>query len=462
MPSRGMASRNPPNAGSALLGKLVYNLWDLKDRSGRLAEYRSLSKSQWMPAAQLEALQLARLNSMTDYAFRHSDYYRNTWPAAPRFERLSELATLPLTRKADVRVHRDALVSGEFPRDELVTAKTGGSTGAALELFFDTVCQEKRNAASMRSDEWSGWQPGMLVAALWGSPPVPQTLKEKFRNALHDRVFYLDTMCLDDRSMRDFAAQIERRRPGGLFGHAHSLFVFAGFVEKSGIRVEPFKSIVATSMMLLETERIVIERVFGCRVSNRYGCEEVGLIASECGQPGGMHINSEHVIVEIVRNDGSPAAPGEQGQIVVTDLLNHGMPLVRYAIEDVASWSAVPCACGRTAPRLERLVGRVADFLVRRDGAMVAGVSLVEKTLTAIPGVDQLQIVQSRIDGFELNCVPSGAYGESSAHALTAALVDAFGSGIDVQINLMDRIPQEKNSKYRFAICRVNTGGGSR
>lgn len=460
--SRAEAPRNSATGGSALLGRLVYNLWDIKDRSGRLAEYRALTRSQWWPAAQVDALQLERLNSMLDYAFRHSAFYQGAWNSAPQFERLGDLATLPLTRKADVRSRRDALVSDQYSCDELVTAKTGGSTGAALELYFDVVCQEKRNAASMRSDEWSGWRPGMLVAALWGTPPVPQTLKEKLRNALHDRVFYLDTMSLDDRSMREFASQIGQRRPGGLFGHAHSLFVFAAFVEKSGIRLPPFMSIVATSMMLLETERVVIERVFRCRVSNRYGCEEVGLIASECGHPGGMHINSEHVIVEIVRNDGSPVAPGEQGQIVVTDLLNHGMPLVRYAIEDVASWSAVPCTCGRTSPRLERLVGRVADFLVRRDGALVAGVSLVEKTLTAIPGVDQLQIVQTRIDQFELNCVPSGAYRESSEQALKDALIDAFGAGIETRINLMDRIPQEKNSKYRFAICRVNTGGGSR
>ena len=67
--------------------------------------------------------------------------------------------------------------------------------------------------------------------------------------------------------------------------------------------------------------------------------------------------------------------------------------------------AARACSCGRGAPLMERLTGRVADYLKRRDGSMVAGVSLVERTLTAIPGIEQLQIVQPAIDQIVLNVV---------------------------------------------------------
>jgi phenylacetate-CoA ligase len=439
----------------SLSGRLFYPLWDLKDRSSRLQEHRRLLASQWWGAEQLRDLQLERLRSVVSYAFEHCRYYRDVWGTVPRVDSIADLAKIPLLTKPIVRSRRDDLCSDEYAKAELVEAKTGGSTGSALELFFDVRCQEWRNAAALRSDGWAGWRPGMLVAALWGTPPVPHTFKEKVRNALHDRLFFLDTMHLDDRTMRAFAQQLVRRVPGGLFGHAHSLFVFARFVEEQRLEVPQMRAIIATSMMLLEPEREVIERVFRCKVTNRYGCEEVGLIACECEQHSGLHVNSEHVHVELLKPDGSAAKPGEEGQVVVTDLVNRGMPMIRYAIEDMATWSHRECACGRKLPLIERVVGRVADFLRRRDGSLVAGVSLVEKTLTAIAGIDQLQIVQKAMTRFELNLVATDRFAEASEAELKSVLYGVFGEDVDLQLNRLQRIPQERNSKYRFAICQV-------
>lgn len=217
-------------------------------------------------------------------------------------------------------------------------------------------------------------------------------------------------------------------------------------------------------MMLLDTEREAIERVFRRQVTNRYGCEEVGLIASQCDRYQGLHVNSEHVIVEILRPDGQPVGENEVGEIVVTDLLNRGMPLLRYAIEDTAVWQPEACDCGRQSPVIARLTGRVADFLVRPDGSLVAGVSLVEKTVTAIDGLDQLQIVQQALDRFVLNVVLSKQADRGHVAAqLERVLRDVFGDAAHIEVRCMDRLPQEANSKYRFAICQVpGYGAGSK
>jgi phenylacetate-CoA ligase len=90
------------------------------------------------------------------------------------------------------------------------------------------------------------------------------------------------------------------------------------------------KGIISTSMMLLPHERKVIEKVFQCKVTDRYGCEEVSLIGCECEMHEGMHMNIEHLVIEFVKDDGSYAVPGEPGNIVVTDLMNYAMPFIRY------------------------------------------------------------------------------------------------------------------------------------
>ena len=142
-----------------------------------------------------------------------------------------------------------------------------------------------------------------------------------------------------------------------------------------------------------------MRRRFGCKVNDRYGSEEVALIACECEQHQGMHLNIEHLFIEFLRPDGTDAQAGEEGAIVITDLLNRGMPFIRYRIEDVGVPSDRTCSCGRGLPLMERVTGRVADYLKRRDGSLVAGVSLVERTLTAIPGIEQLQVVQPAVRG---------------------------------------------------------------
>jgi phenylacetate-CoA ligase len=104
---------------------------------------------------------------------------------------------------------------------------------------------------------------------------------------------------------------------------------------------------------------------------------------------------------------------------------------------------------------MERITGRVADYLKRRDGSLVAGVSLVERTLTAIPGIEQMQIVQPSREDIILNVVRAPDYSADSERALLEELRGVFGPGINFRAEYVERIPQERSGKFRFSICRV-------
>jgi len=199
----------------------------------------------------------------------------------------------------------------------------------------------------------------------------------------------------------------------------------------------------------------VIETAFGCKVTDRYGCEEVGLIACECERHQGFHLDIEHLFIEFLRPDGAEAAPGEEGAIVVTDLFNRGMPFIRYRIEDVGVPSERRCDCGRGLPLMEHVTGRVADYLKRQDGSLVAGVSLVERTLTAISGIEQMQIVQPSMTQIVLNIVRAPDYNDASEAALRAEFAGVFGPQTAITIVAGERIPQERSGKYRFSICHI-------
>ena len=204
-------------------------------------------------------------------------------------------------------------------------------------------------------------------------------------------------------------------------------------------------------MVLHDWQRRVIEEVFACRVTNRYGCEEVSLIAGECEHHRGLHVNADGLYAEVLAN-GRPAQPGEAGAVVVTDLVNRAMPILRYKIGDVAAWSPSRCPCGRGLPVLERLDGRESDYITTAAGELISGISLTENFAMQVPGVAQMQIVQETRTRFVFRIVRAERFDER----LLARLVsERFGPTAEFEVEFVDAIPQEPSGKYRFCISRV-------
>ena len=441
-----------------LVEKVLFPLWELKHSGTRLSQLKALRESQWWPAERLANYQERRLKTLYARAVQTVPYYSSLvregrLPA--QITGLDALPSLPLLSKSDVRRLGDRLLSSDIKQSQLKSAKTGGSTGTSLTLYFDKQCEEWRNAAEARSGEWAGKAIGEPFFALWGNMGKPETLGEWFRDRVLNGVIYVDTMAINDGIVEGFVEAWRRSPARSIYGHAHSIYIIAARLKRMGVRDIRPRSIISTSMTLLDAERRIIEEVFHCKATNRYGCEEVGLIAAECEAHSGLHVNAEHVIVEVLRADGSAALDGEEGDVVVTDLNNFGMPLIRYRIEDRSSWIAERCKCGRSSARLRSIAGRVADFLKKADGTLVAGVSLVERTLTAFPEIEQLQIVQSVMDRFEMRVVPGLGYTEDVARNLVGEMTKIFGAEIEVAVVTRTALERTGREKFRFAICRV-------
>jgi phenylacetate-CoA ligase len=271
---------------------------------------------------------------------------------------------------------------------------------------------------------------------------------------LLNRHVYLDTLKMDDETMQTYYSTLVRKQPVILFGHAHSLFLFARFLETEGLNGIRPRGIISTCMVLHDFERETIERVFDCRVTNRYGCEEVSLIACECPE-GNMHLNCDTLIVEFIR-DGKPVPPGEPGAIVVTDLTNYGMPFIRYKVGDVGVPSAkTSCPCGCTYPIMESLEGRVADYVVTPDGNYISGISLTENFAMHLPGVKQMQIVQESIERLVFRIVKGESFTEQTIGDIDRLARERFGNQMQYQLEYVESIQSESSGKYRFCISKI-------
>jgi phenylacetate-CoA ligase len=433
--------------------------WAAWEGSPYLAIYRSLQTTQFDAPEHIRERQLSGVQQIIRHAYATVPYYRDLFEHQQidpnGIQSFADFERIPILTKGILREQQANLLSEAYTNQQLHLKKTSGSTGVPLQVRLDEAGMQFKRACTLRADEWSGWQLGEPVAKLWGNPEYLKLgWRGRLRNALLDRSLYLDTLAMNPSVLADFANRVRRCRPTLFFGHAHSVYLFAQFVRERGITGIRPRGIITTAMVLHDWQRQLIEKVFACKVTNRYGCEEVSLIACECEQHDGLHVNADGLYVEVLAN-GRPATEGEPGAVVVTDLVNRAMPIIRYKVGDVAVASYHTCPCGRGLPLIERLEGRESDYVTTETGELISGISLTENFALHIRGVGQLQIIQESRTQFCFRIVRDKAFGPESLERIRFLVNERFGPRTKYDLEFVDEIPQEPSGKYRFCISRV-------
>ncbi len=429
--------------------------------SEHYAILKDLRESQYYSTERLREISLAKLNETVRYAFEHCPFYRERFATvgytpADELDEKSFLK-LPTLSKRDIQENLETLRSDEYSDDELIANQTGGSTGEPLKFYLDKPRAVSRLAATLRHDEWAKYRPGDKVGLLWGAAQDfadESSLKARLRKKLLDRNLILNAVSMSTNVMTDYYHKLCDFQPQVLLAYAHTAYVFAEFIKAQGWQAPSPESVITTAELLSDKEREVIEEVFKTEVFDRYGCREVSIIASECESHDGLHVNAENIYLEILKGD-RPAADGEIGEIVLTDLENRGMPLIRYQIADSAEWvdNTKTCDCGRTLPRIRITGGRVNEFLVTADGRLVAGTALTIFLSTAIPGVAQMQLYQKEVGEVTVRLVAdeSGIDEQTVLNKVRSFL----GESMQVSVSYQEYIPREASGKYRFSISEV-------
>ena len=190
----------------------------------------------------------------------------------------------------------------------------------------------------------------------------------------------------------------------------------------------------------------VIESAFECRVHEDYGSAELGGMASECGEQNGLHPFAGFFYIEVVR-DGYPVEDGEVGRVLITDLYNYAMPLIRYDIGDVAVRRKSPCQCGLPGERLE-IRGRLQDCLVGADGEVLTHDEIVDSILEC-SDVMGFQLEYRDKGKLDLQVVPRNSH-SPTLQEVCQSLSRLLGGNPKISARIVPTITPEPGGKYRF------------
>ena len=387
-------------------------------------------------------------------------YYRDLFAAQSLrpddIRSVADLVRVPVLTKALMQQDLERMKSTNYSADQLMEDASGGSTGKPTVFFKDWNRYRMREADQIRHDRWSGWDLGDPFALIWGASRDLtgfRSVREAFVNKWVFRGIPLDEFDMNESVMEQFVVQLETANPPIILGYATALFQFAKFSSAPSRSSHWQKGIVSSAETLTAEARATLEEVFKCPVLNRYGSREVGLVASECAHQKGLHINMDNVVVEILA-DGQPVAPGESGDIVVTDLWNFGMPLIRYRMEDRGHFLTGSCTCGRTLPLMGQIEGRRSDFLVAASGKLVHG-EYYTHLFYGFPAIRKFQLVQGSMDLVTLKLVLGEPLPEAVLQKFRRAIINSLGPNMRVDVSEVEDIPLTASGKFLFTISKV-------
>ncbi len=421
--------------------------------------WRELEASQWWPHERLAALQLERLQSLLSHAEATSPWYAAEWRArglrAGDVRSLADFSRWPILDRDTVREHRLAMRS-TAPGLRFIAKATGGSSGVPLKFDLDFDSNDRRMAAWHRGYGWAGAAPGTRQWYLWGVPPASAADWKKRKVRLYDRLYRRTTeSCFDLRESQTehFARSLAATRPDAIVAYTSALYTFARMLEERGLEPWQPRAIVVGAEKLFDFQRTVIERVFRAPVFETYGSREFMLIGAECPEHRGLHLTMEHLLVEVLADDGAPTPEGEEGNVVVTDLTNRGMPFIRYLNGDRAIAGGAGCACGRGLPLLRAVTGRRLDVLTTPDGRSLPG-EFFPHILKELASVRRFQVIQDEPGSVTVRLV-APEWREEDERWLRRELAAVAGEALALRVEQVDEIPLTAAGKLQVVVNRL-------
>jgi phenylacetate-CoA ligase len=413
---------------------------------------RQIIAAERLPAAELQARQLAQLALLARHFERQSPGFRQRLRAA----RLSVNALArptgftalpPITRRwlqETEGLYAVQLPDGHGPT---FTTATSGSTGEPVVVRRTQVSQMLWSANVLRGHRWRHTDFTARLASVRATAPdarhlprwgLPADFIARTGPSLSLPVTW------DSERLYDVLRQFQ---PGNLVAYPTTLASLIDLAESRGRFLGSDPVVRTIGETVTESLRQRCRAVLGVRLWDTYSSQELGHIAHECPDQDVYHASSEAMIVEILRADGTACAPGEIGELVVTDLHNFATPLIRYAIGDYAE-AAAPCPCGRSTLALRRIVGRERNLVVKPDGTRhwpLVGFA----EFRALAPVRQYQFVQHAPDRIEARFVTTRPVTAAEEVALRAHIQQALGFAFEIGFTWFDAdLPKSRSGKF--------------
>lgn len=319
-----------------------------------------------------EEYKLESLKKLLTHCQRNVPYYTGLFKRIDfnpsEVECLDDLKSLPVLTKDIVRENFQDFISTDIDSN-YVTNSTSGSTGINLSLMISSQASERWYASKLYWRNSHGVNVGEKILWVWGRKIGSRNRVMTFLKKHLEGEYKFSAFSLSQSQANEIATTINRKYIRMIYGYTSAVYHLATFLEGKGCSFPSLKLIVVTAEGITDSQRMLIEKVFQCKVISEYGAAEMGILSYECSV-GNRHEVGFNNIIELEK----PHDRNNYNSIIVTDLFNYKMPLLRYNSGDLTStrdW--VECECGINSWVIGPIQGRKYDMIRLNDGKIVHG-----------------------------------------------------------------------------------------
>ena len=386
------------------------------------------------------------MKHILDYSCQNVEFYKS-------FKDYVNIKDFPVINKTVIRENEEKMMTPGFEKGKLFKEMTSGSTGTPLTIYQDKDKRNRARADTIVFSEFAGYKLGtrLYYSRVWNAYNRKSALQSRIQN-----IVMQESDKLSDADLEKFLSRLENdRSEKSVLIFASSLVALYQYAKRRVKKPDTcIQCFITMSESLPENVRKGVEELFGTVVVSRYSDCECGIIAQQCPGSDEYHINTGSFYVEILKLDSDEAAAeGEMGRIVVTDLFNHAMPLIRYDTGDIGIFSA-HSDCGVGSKVLTRVDGRRVDCFYSTKGEMLSPY-VINNTMWRFTELRQYQFIQNGKNDYILKLnVQSGA--AVRERELLDSVKDYIGDDANIAIMYVDEIPLLASGKRKQVICNYN------
>lgn len=384
-----------------------------------------------------------QLRTILNYAVSNVEFYK-------RYAGYKSLTDFPIINKSVIKANEKSFFSPDFDKSKLFKESTSGSTGTPMIIYQDAGKRRRATADTIYFSDFAGYHIGsrLYYSRVWNR------LNRKSRAAsLIQNIVMWDSDRLDDADLQRFIDTLEKdSSEKSVLIFASTLAALYRYMMQNNVRTTArVKCFITMSESLPENVRTGIAELFNTVVVARYSDCECGIIAQQCPHENEYHINFASFHIEVLKLDSDESADyGEAGRIVVTDLYNRSMPLIRYDTGDIGVLSP-KSKCGISGPVFSRIDGRRIDCLYSTSGKMLSPY-IVNNTMWRYGELKQYQLIQEDANRYvmKLNLDSLPFLREDD---MLNDIKEYLGADANIEIKYVDEIPLLSSGKRKQVIC---------
>ena len=448
---------------SIIFQKIISPIWQiLKDQKINLY-IKEFQKNQWLDKSELELDRWVKLKKLILFCELNVPYYRNMFKkigiTSEDINDINDYNRIPiLTKEIFRKNYKDFIPDINFHGNYGYT-ETSGSTGMSIKFQISNIAAERWYAAKLHWRKIHGVNPGDPILWIWGrklskTSPIKKWIKNNIENEYRFSAFDIS-----EKKALQIVELIKKKKIKSIYGYSSAIYEFAKILKERNISL-PLHKIFVTAESIFDSQKILIQDVFKCSVISEYGAAEMGILTFECDE-GNYHIIEDNVYLETLKFEEN----NNLKKIIITDLFNYAMPLLRYDSGDLTSGiSKEECSCGRKSNILKDIVGRQYDLIKLKNGKIIHGemINYLVKgvTLKEVPSGFVHQFVQESYSDFSLHLAgPNIPLNQQQK--FKKELIHGFSQflGVDYEFKLdvhfCDSIIRPNTGKHRYIISKA-------